>query len=312
MPLPSPDTITNEEFTGLLNEYPSLVETISKSKGSKPGQKTLQQLDEYRYGQAIAEFGSPDSKQEMTLENVKLLVEWKLRHGKFRPMLMGLAASNNAAVAKNTIAEAIATYRAGPSPSDKTIAATLAMLAKLRGIGPATASLLLTVHDPTRIVFFSDEVFYWLCCDGRVDKIKYTNPEYEQLRKAARVLMARLNVSATDVEKVAYVLFKRNDGAAAASAKLASAPNPSVKVAKAEQQKEIGERKEGIEGQKNMEKLDEMKEKKEQAKKKTPAKLKEDNPDDAKSEEPRPTKRKGRVSEKPHRTGSRQSKRIKK
>lgn len=103
MPLPSPDTITNEEFTGLLNEYPSLVETISKSKGckhffppfqmhkslskhvleadsslAKPGQKTLQQLDEYRYGQAIAEFGSPDSKQEMTLENVKLLVEWKL------------------------------------------------------------------------------------------------------------------------------------------------------------------------------------------------------------------------------------------
>lgn len=219
-------------------------------------------------------------------------------------MLMGLAASNDAAMAKNTIAEAIATYRAGPSPSDKTIAATLAMLAKLRGIGPATASLLLTVHDPTRIVFFSDEVFYWLCCDGRVDKIKYTNPEYEQLRKAARVLMARLDVSATDVEKVAYVLFKRNDGAAAA--------NPSAKVARAEPQKEIRERKGEIERQGKMEKLEKKKEKKEQAKKKATMKLKEDSPEDAKSEEPRPAKRKGTVSEKPYRTGLRQSKRIKK
>lgn len=34
--VPSPDKITNAEFTALLDEYPALVDTISKSKGSMP------------------------------------------------------------------------------------------------------------------------------------------------------------------------------------------------------------------------------------------------------------------------------------
>ncbi|TQV98591.1 hypothetical protein V2A60_007689 [Cordyceps javanica] len=248
--VPAPDEITHDEFASLLNDYPSLVEKISQSKGSKPGQKSLQQLDEFRYGKAIAEFGgtASSSSKEMTLDDVRLLVEWKLRHGKFRPMLMGLASSNNAAVTRRTIAAAIQAYRAS-SPSSSAsptqpgggdgdgggdgVTAALAALTKLRGIGPATASLLLSVHDPARVIFFSDEAFYWLCAGGVAGrKIKYSNSEYEMLRRNAAKLVGRLGVSATDVEKVAYVLFKR-DTAPQESSKAARKPAKAAKVAKA-------------------------------------------------------------------------------
>lgn len=41
---------------------------------AKDGQKTLAELDKYRYGEAIEAFASSD----MTLDDVKVLVEWKL------------------------------------------------------------------------------------------------------------------------------------------------------------------------------------------------------------------------------------------
>ncbi|KAM3510651.1 hypothetical protein MY11210_005686 [Beauveria gryllotalpidicola] len=243
--VPSPDAITHAEFTALLDEYPSLVEKISQAKGSKHGQKSLQQLDEYRYGTALTDFAagasssSSSSPKEMTLDDAKILVEWKLRHGKFRPMLMGLASSNNATLARRTIAAAIKTYRGSSadassssfssSPSAAAVATALAGLTKLRGIGPATASLLLSVHDPARVIFFSDEAFYWLCGDSKVTKLKYNNREYEMLRRNAESLVQRLGVSATDVEKVAYVLFKRDGPEGAESDEKAEAAPKTAK-----------------------------------------------------------------------------------
>ncbi|KND91336.1 hypothetical protein TOPH_04048 [Tolypocladium ophioglossoides CBS 100239] len=201
---PSPDAITKEEFDDLLSQYPAVVETISQSKGAKPGRKTLQELDQYRYVDALDMFGSDKSQREMTLDHVKLLVEWKLRHGKFRPTLMSLVTSNPQPLTKSTIQAALHTYR-----TTANIPSTLDALTKLRGIGPATASLLLAVHDPTRVIFFSDEAFYWLCCGGGKAPIKYTAKEYQSLRDRAGELTKRLGVSATHVEKVAYVLMER-------------------------------------------------------------------------------------------------------
>lgn len=253
--VPAPDAITHDEFTALLDEYPSLVEKISQTKGSKPGQKTLQQLDQYRYGTAIANFAAGAlPPKEMTLEDVKLLVEWKLRHGKFRPMLMGLASSNNATAARRTIAAIIKNYRSSSadassssssssssSPSAAAVAAALTSLSKLRGIGPATASLLLSVHDPRRVIFFSDEAFYWLCGGGKVTKLKYSNREYEMLRQNMESLVQRLRVSATDVEKVAYVLFKRNGPEGAESDEKAEAEPNTPKPAEDNKSKKTAE-----------------------------------------------------------------------
>lgn len=115
---------------------------------------------------------------------------------------MKLVSSNDEAFAEDTIKNATDVYK---KPSDTS--AALGILTKLKGIGPATASLLLAVHDAESVIFFSDEAFYWFCCDGKKDPIKYNAKEYKELSEEARVLAKRLKVTAVDVERVAYVLI---------------------------------------------------------------------------------------------------------
>lgn len=126
------------------------------------------------------------------------------RHGKFRPTLMKLVSSNDSAVVNETISKAMTAYWERTDAS-----AAVDAFAKLKGIGPATASLLLSVHDPERVLFFSDEAFYWLCCRGRKSPIKYSAKEYRDLSAAAQDMEERLRVSAVDIEKVAYVLINK-------------------------------------------------------------------------------------------------------
>lgn len=124
------------------------------------------------------------------------------KYGKFRPTLMKLVSSNEESFAEKTIKEAVDGYQ---KTSDAP--AAVDALAKLKGIGPATASLLLAVHDPDNVVFFSDEAFYWLCSGGRKGPIKYNQKEYRDLSGTSQTLAKRLNVKAIDVERVAYVLM---------------------------------------------------------------------------------------------------------
>ena len=87
-------------------------------------------------------------------------------------------------------------------------------LTKLKGIGPATASLLLSVATPEAVPFFSDELFKWSMWDetgspaGWKRQIKYNKKEYEALLGKVRELRGRLGVRAMDAEKVAWVLGK--------------------------------------------------------------------------------------------------------
>lgn len=99
------------------------------------------------------------------------------------------------------------------------------MLAKgLRGVGPATASLLLGVYDDVKIPFFSDELFRWVMYEegkgrGWDRSIKYTIVEYRQMFSRVKELRQRLNeeqqgreVKSLEVEMVAYVLGRRKIG----------------------------------------------------------------------------------------------------
>ncbi len=92
-------------------------------------------------------------------------------------------------------------------------------MTKLKGIGPATASLLLSTYDPVKVPFFSDELYRYLHFEdaktkGWDRKIKYTNREYKELFSKLQTLRSRLEkeskqqVSAVDIEKMAYVLGK--------------------------------------------------------------------------------------------------------
>ncbi|KAI8955077.1 hypothetical protein F4801DRAFT_419445 [Xylaria longipes] len=198
-----PGNITRSRFSELLSRYASLIRSISLGKAPKAGQPSLLELDEYRYGVALVTFRSDKPRRQMEHDDVKKLVDWKLRHGKFRPTLMKLVSSNDEETVKKTIQEAMAQYWL-----DNNVTKAIDAIAKLRGIGPATASLLLSVHDSDRVIFFSDEAYWWLCCGGQKSPIKYNVKEYQQLNIAAGKIAKRLQVGATDIERVAYVVMK--------------------------------------------------------------------------------------------------------
>lgn len=123
-----------------------------------------------------------------------------------------------------------------PSDTPEFPKASLDALAPLRGVGTATASLVLsiaTARDEYEVPFYSDDTFFWLCAEeypGSETGSKYKKPngdlnvkynanEYRLLWDKAGELQRRLNggigegskdgegrVRLVDVERVAFVL----------------------------------------------------------------------------------------------------------
>lgn len=140
--------------------------------------------------------------------------------------MLGLVQSNEPEAIEETTKQAYAALSKGRSAHPDAIPA-LKILVKLRGVGPATASLLLSVLQPVEIPFFSDELFRWCMWDEQVvngkegkgwqRKIKYNLKEYEMLLERVDVLRLTLRkglgrkdtmAGATDIERVAWVLGK--------------------------------------------------------------------------------------------------------
>jgi hypothetical protein len=175
----------------------------------------LAELDDFRYNlQPSKKDGSPT----LTKTELLSLVEWKLHHGTFRPALKNLVASNSEDTVADIIQEAFTLIPSG-APKENDVKYSLAVLTKLRGIGPATASLVLSVLRPDEIPFFSDELFRWAMWEDGSGKgwdrgIKYSVKEYFELfnRVAGVRETTDAEVRAVELEKVAYVLGKSAGG----------------------------------------------------------------------------------------------------
>jgi hypothetical protein len=128
--------------------------------------------------------------------------------------LLQLVQSNTAEVIQSTTYEALNLLTHGLPDAYSPLKA-LKTLTALKGIGPATASLLLAVAAPDTVPFFSDELFRWCTWDqsggsgGWKRIIKYNVKEYETLCRRVGELKERLDVRAVDVEKVAWVFGKQ-------------------------------------------------------------------------------------------------------
>ncbi|KAF2402741.1 hypothetical protein EJ06DRAFT_580000 [Trichodelitschia bisporula] len=193
--------ITPHAFDTLLSRYPSHI--------APP----LATLDVHRYT-AIPRLVASRTPPYLKHVDLLQLVTWKLKHGTFRPRLLALVESNAADVVEETTRRAFGVYAESKDAGGE----ALKILCGLRGVGPATASLVLSVGDPVGGVFFSDEVFRWVCWrdsgEGEWErKIKYTAAEYRVLAKRVKELRERLGglgreVRADEVERVAYVLAR--------------------------------------------------------------------------------------------------------
>ncbi|KAJ5145507.1 uncharacterized protein N7515_000071 [Penicillium bovifimosum] len=254
-----PDHITPQTFDTLLSLYPKTVEQAyshkirqkrSKSKSTKRKTDTdtntntntntnldhiteetnkYIELDKWRY-ETLPDILAKRAEEKgpyLLKEELVNLMDWKLKHGVSRPMLMGMIKSNTDSTIEKSTATAFATL---PVTEEFPKSSLDALTTPLRGVGPATASLVLSVAsiprgDGQEVPFYSDDVYLWVCCmdypgmkkGGNGELIaKYDLKEYRELWGATRVLRDRLNlakgggISLVDVERVAYVL--RNIG----------------------------------------------------------------------------------------------------
>ncbi|KAK3114984.1 hypothetical protein LTR53_006113 [Teratosphaeriaceae sp. CCFEE 6253] len=193
-------------FQTLLAEYPRYL----------PNTSSLADLEQQRLNTIPRAVRSRDP-QHVTKSELVLLMDWKLAHGKFRFQLKKLIAQNEGVTVKSVTIEA---FRMSLS-SEKDVKRALSALSTLRGVGPATASLLLSVKDQENIPFFSDQLYQWACwneAEGWAQDIKYSDKSYFEMYPRVQALRERLKaesgsqVSALDVERVAYVLGRRAAG----------------------------------------------------------------------------------------------------
>ncbi len=88
--------------------------------------------------------------------------------------------------------------------SDDDPSHSIKKLIELKGIGAYRASLLLSTVYPSTMPFLSDELCEWVATDQQIysRKMVHINKYYPAVRTAIQ----RLEVSAVDIEKVAFVL----------------------------------------------------------------------------------------------------------
>ncbi|KAH6664119.1 hypothetical protein B0J14DRAFT_494165 [Halenospora varia] len=200
------DTINISQFKDALGRYPAVLK--AQIKPTKDDAPSIEELDQFRYVEAPARF-SKKTGNTMTIADVQKLVDWKLHHGVWRPFLGKQVASNSDAKVEEATKDGFGHYNAHPND----IKLIIEKLTKpLKGIGPATASLLLSVYDPDHVIFFSDEVYKYLVVgDGPKKLPKYTIAEFEDIYKRAQAVITRLRVTPIELEKVAFVLIKENE-----------------------------------------------------------------------------------------------------
>ena len=116
-------------------------------------------------------------------------MKWKLRRGQFRPQLQKLIESNDEAVVADATAESgeIARGLSADSPdAEAYIEAIEALSERLKGVGPATASLVLSVQHEA-LPFMSDEFLAYLDLP-----LKYTTQNLSEFLKRSTALLRKL------------------------------------------------------------------------------------------------------------------------
>ncbi|MCJ1389219.1 hypothetical protein MMC18_002075 [Xylographa bjoerkii] len=239
-PIPTPATLTRSTLQSLLALYASALAHLAATKGTPKAssEPSLPSLDHLRYTTIPARVRSrrsdaaslhtaaPQHNKEQDdaadpppgphgwLEKPELeqLMAWKLARGHARPALPALIRANAPALVRATTGEAFALFAADerdPLPA-------LKVLARLRGVGPATASLLLAVAWPAVVPFFADEVLGWLRWGEAGDKgmgegkgkLRYDWKEYREVWEGVGRVREGLGkgAGAEEVERGAWVV----------------------------------------------------------------------------------------------------------
>ncbi|KAJ3185342.1 hypothetical protein HDU85_001392 [Gaertneriomyces sp. JEL0708] len=174
-----------EAWVTALLSYQTVLVALCDSKGPEKGLK-LKELDHWMWNDLRNDLVT---KKFMTHDQLTKLMTWKLSRGSFRPSLLSQVSSNPVQFVETVSRAAFELL------DQSTTLAALKELTKLKGVGPATASAILSAFDES-VPFMSDES---LCLIYSKNKIPYTAKAYEALLTHLRGLSERLNKE-TDTE----------------------------------------------------------------------------------------------------------------
>eukprot|EP00180_Rhodochaete_pulchella_P000856 Plantae.Rhodophyta-Rhodochaete_pulchella.ctg1691.p2 GENE.Plantae.Rhodophyta-Rhodochaete_pulchella.ctg1691~~Plantae.Rhodophyta-Rhodochaete_pulchella.ctg1691.p2 ORF type:complete len:243 (+),score=35.50 Plantae.Rhodophyta-Rhodochaete_pulchella.ctg1691:1142-1870(+) len=141
-------TKPEQEWRESLDSYETTIKRLSEAKEARrKSQESLETLDRFVLGE-LPQIVTKD--KYLAKDQLSRLMTWKLKRGKFRPRLQALVDSNGEeAVRKAT--ESIPT-----EPSTDGLD-RLTQIVELKGVGPATASVILSLWRPDSVAFMSDE-----------------------------------------------------------------------------------------------------------------------------------------------------------
>mmetsp|Transcript_4088 Transcript_4088/g.5352 ORF Transcript_4088/g.5352 Transcript_4088/m.5352 type:complete len:255 (-) Transcript_4088:99-863(-) len=151
--------------------------TMITEKGGEP----LTAMEEWAKNFGV-DLREKDKDKFITSDDLEKIVEWKFKKGKARPGLWKYLKSNSPASVQSC-------SRASLAKADKDdVDGSIAEMTKLKGVGAATASAILSFYKPELFVFMDDEVIECLHKGPRA----YTEKIYLALNAQCTELASKL------------------------------------------------------------------------------------------------------------------------
>jgi hypothetical protein len=169
-----------KEWRAALDRYEAVVEEQGVAK--------LPELDRW-YRDELPALIAARKPAHVTHAEMVRMTEWKMARGIWRPRNLALVRGNDADVVEKTSTDALAKI---PHPSEP-----IALLAKLAGVGPATASAVTSAAAPDVYPFFDELVAAQIPGLGQVT---FTPREYARYAEAIRERATQLGSGWTPVD----------------------------------------------------------------------------------------------------------------
>ena len=152
----------------------------------------------------------------LTKEELLQVVEWKFAKGKARPALRKHLQANSEAQVEQKTREGLEIASGTEESAEK---AAIEVISELRGVGPATASAILSLYCPDRFAFMDDEVIECLYDkkrDYRLSTYLSVNAKCQQLaatlgwtpRRVGKALWTASRIVATGGEDLTANMTK--------------------------------------------------------------------------------------------------------
>ncbi|KAJ7030039.1 hypothetical protein C8F04DRAFT_1264386 [Mycena alexandri] len=189
---PSTDFPSAALLTRALEQYPHALSLRSKEHTKAPNQLT--DLDTWLTDTENGLLSKIASSQPVSKNDMTSLMKWKLSRGKSRPTLLGLVAANPESLILKATSTSLKAVREANLDLDRALLA-LPDACKMKGIGAATASALLTLQAPHLLPFMSDEAASFF--SRTLGAIKYTDPFYKKFAAAMVAEVQQLNAESS-------------------------------------------------------------------------------------------------------------------